>query len=107
MYTSFHSPQYNSKGEREEAPVYLSRKEMETIITQDPGMCLLVYRRPVTGQHRPEHPGVCTDSARAPMLWLQTRLPTKTAEGVDSQATGPPEPRWDVHHVTLIFLFCL
>lgn len=44
--TSFHSLKYNSKWKREEALVYLSRNEMETIIMQDPGMCLLVYRHP-------------------------------------------------------------
>ena len=51
IVTSDHLLQYNSKwndGKTEEAPVYLSRNKMETIITQDSGMCLLVYHRPST-----------------------------------------------------------
>lgn len=90
-----HSLQYNSEWKNEEAPVYLSRNEMETIITQDSGMCLLVYRHPGTGGLRPELPSLCTDTAWAGMLWLQTQLPTETVKGVDSQATASPEPWMD------------
>lgn len=56
----------------------VSRNEMETIITQDPGMCLLVYRHPVTDRRRPERPSLCTDTAQAVMLWLQTQIATVT-----------------------------
>lgn len=60
---------------------------------QDPGMCLLVYRRPGTGQRRPELSNFCTDTPRALMLWLQTQLPTKTVKGVDSHATASQSHR--------------
>ena len=76
---------YNGNwGEREEAPVYLSRNVTETIITQDWGMCLRVHSHQTQARTSRQH----LSSAAARDVMAANRLLKETARGVDSQAAA-------------------
>lgn len=87
LHTTFYCTM--ASGKKYEAPVYLGLVKMETIITQDSGMCLLVYRQTWPRTSKPLHRYSSGSDAVA-----KNSLPTEAAKGVDSHGTASLSNEW-------------